>query len=100
MPTCPACHQESRKPEKRYDLSYMVLRAVGIGYFRCAHCDRFILASHGMGSSGSSRSSLRAKLLLSYVHARTAVIARRAAHIVKALLNGSLVSFSSIRTGV
>jgi len=52
-----------------------------------------------MGGSGSSRSSLRAKLLLSYVHARTAVKARRAAHIVKALLNGSLVSFSSVRTG-
>jgi hypothetical protein len=41
MPTCPACHKESRKPERRHDLSYIVLRAVGIGYFRCAHCDRF-----------------------------------------------------------
>jgi hypothetical protein len=41
MPTCPACRQESRKPERGSGLSYMVLRAVGIGYFRCAHCDRF-----------------------------------------------------------
>jgi uncharacterized Zn finger protein len=41
MPTCPTCHKESHQPEKRNELSHKVLRAVGIGYFRCANCGSF-----------------------------------------------------------
>jgi hypothetical protein len=70
------------------------------GTFGVPTATDFISASHGTGGRGTSRSSLRAKLLLSYVHARAAVRARRAAHIVKVLLNGSWVSCSSVRTGV
>jgi uncharacterized Zn finger protein len=45
MPTCPTCHKESHQPEKREDLSHKLLRAVGIGHFRCAYCGDFYFAS-------------------------------------------------------
>ena len=41
MPTCPACYKESRKSEKINYLHHRVLRRIGIGYYRCAHCDAF-----------------------------------------------------------
>src|SRR5206468_4645325 len=41
VPTCPACYKQSRKPEKFNYVYHRVLRRVGIGYFRCTHCDAY-----------------------------------------------------------
>ena len=41
MPTCPACYKQSRKPEKFNYVQHRVLRRIGIGYFRCTHCDAY-----------------------------------------------------------
>ena len=50
VPTCPVCLKESQQREQRHVLSHKVLHAVGIGSFRCPHCDNAYVGFQCYGS--------------------------------------------------